>query len=167
MLATAIAIRIDSKGGAVFSQERLGLGGKKFKILKFRSMHLNSEEYGPQWATSDDDRITRVGKFIRKTRLDELPQFFNILAGSMTFVGPRPERAYFYSVFDRDIPHFKYRLSVVPGLTGWAQVNGGYDLSPAQKINYDIYYIRNRSLWLDLKCIFMTFSVIFTGNGAR
>ena len=167
MLVVALAIRIDSKGGSIFSQERLGYGGKTFKILKFRSMYVNSEEYGPQWASADDDRVTRVGKFIRKTRLDELPQLFNILFGSMTFVGPRPEREFFYQPFDEEIPHFKYRLSVVPGLTGWAQVNGGYDLTPAQKVNYDIYYIKNRSFWLDIKCIFMTFSVVFTGNGAR
>lgn len=163
----AFLIRFDSYGPVLFKQERIGKDGKPFMMYKFRSMHLNAEEGGPQWADRDDWRCTRMGRFLRKTRLDELPQLWNILVGDMSFVGPRPERAYFYEKFETYIHGFSNRLVVKPGLTGWAQVNGGYDLKPEEKIVYDMEYIANRSVWMDLKCIFKTVKLIFTHEGAR
>lgn len=167
MVIIGIIIRWDSEGPALFRQERLGKDGKPFIMYKFRSMHLDAEVNGPRWAERDDDRCTKFGRLLRKTRLDELPQLLNILKGDMSFVGPRPERAYFYGEFEKDIPHFKYRLLVQPGLTGHAQVNGGYDLSAAEKIVYDLEYMANRSVWMDLRCIIKTLLVVFTRNGAR
>lgn len=167
MIVIATVIKIDSKGPAFFVQERLGYKGKAFKIIKFRSMVLDAEKESIRWATESDERVTRVGKFLRKTRLDEIPQFINILLGQMSIVGPRPERPEFYNLFDLYIDGFRQRMLVKPGLTGHAQVNGGYDLLPEEKINYDIEYIKNRSVAMDLKCIFNTVKVIFTGNGAR
>lgn len=166
-LIISIAIVIDSKGGIIFRQERLGLNGKPFMMYKFRSMRADAEANGACWAEKDDPRVTRVGKFLRLVRLDEIPQLINIIKGDMSFVGPRPERACFYDEFEKYIPHFRKRLDVLPGLTGWAQVNGGYDLAPEEKIVYDLEYIRKRSLWMDLKCIFMTVRVVFKSDGAR
>ena len=167
MLILSAIIVIDSPGPAIFRQERLGKNGKTFMILKFRTMRLNAEENGPQWAQERDPRCTRVGLFLRRSRLDELPQLFNILDGSMSLVGPRPERQYFYQKFEEYIPGFSRRLAVTPGLTGYAQVNGGYSLPPEEKIIYDMYYIRNQSLRMDLHCLVKTVRVVFTGNGAR
>lgn len=167
MLVIAVVIMIDSPGCPLFFQERLGLNGKPFTMVKFRSMRLDAEKHGACWARENDDRVTRVGKFIRKTRIDELPQFINILLGHMSLVGPRPERALFYDVFDEYIVGFRQRMLVKPGLTGHAQVNGGYDLLPEEKIVYDIEYIKKRSLKMDLQCLVRTVTVIFTGNGAR
>lgn len=143
MLVIALVVALDSPGAPIFRQERLGLNGKPFWIYKFRSMRLNAEENGPQWANEQDSRCTHVGQFLRRTRLDELPQLYNILRGDMSFVGPRPERAYFYRKFETYIPGFSNRLMVVPGLTGYAQVNGGYSLKPEEKIVYDMEYIEN------------------------
>jgi len=162
-----IIIKIDSKGSAIYKQERLKKDGKPFMVYKFRSMRIDAEKDGAQWASSNDDRVTGVGKFIRKTRIDELPQLFNILRGDMSIVGPRPERAVFYDEFEKTIPNFRNRLAVKPGLTGWAQVNGGYDLAPSEKLVYDLEYIQNQSFYFDLKCIIKTVSVIFTHEGAR
>ena len=167
MVIIGIVIRLDSEGPAIFKQERLGKGGKPFTMYKFRSMHLDAEVNGPQWAEREDDRCTKFGRLLRKTRLDELPQLLNILKGDMSIVGPRPERAYFYDLFEKDIPHFRYRLLVQPGLTGHAQVNGGYDLSAAEKIVYDLEYMAKRSVRMDLQCIFKTLLVVLTRNGAR
>ena len=167
MVLIGILIRLDSEGPALFKQERLGKDGKPFTMYKFRSMHLDAEVNGPQWAEHDDDRCTKFGRLLRKTRLDELPQLWNILKGDMSFVGPRPERAYFYAEFDKNIPHFKYRLLVQPGLTGHAQVNGGYDLLPEEKIVYDLEYMAKRSVKMDLQCLFKTVLVVLTRNGAR
>ena len=167
MLVIALMIRIDSPGPALFRQERLGKDGKPFMMVKFRSMRLDAEENGPQWATTEDDRCTKVGHIIRKARLDELPQVWNILMGHMSFVGPRPERPYFYDEFETYIHGFRNRLAVRPGLTGLAQVNGGYELKPEEKIVYDMEYIRNQSLWLDIKCMFKTVRLVFTHEGAR
>lgn len=167
MFIIAVIIKLDSKGPAFFVQERLGYNQKKFKIIKFRSMILDAEKESIKWATESDERVTRVGKFLRKTRLDELPQFVNILFGQMSLVGPRPERAEFYNLFDLYIDGFRQRMLVKPGLTGHAQVNGGYDLLPEEKIKFDIEYIKKRSVKMDLTCIFNTVKVIFTGNGAR
>ncbi len=167
MLIIAIIIVIDSPGAAIFKQERLGLNGKPFTIYKFRSMYTDAERDGPRWADLEDERCTRFGAFLRKTRLDELPQLWNILKGDMSFVGPRPERACFYDEFEKYIVGFSNRLAVIPGLTGHAQVNGGYELKPEEKIIYDMEYIENRSIKMDLLCILKTFAVVFSGNGAR
>lgn len=167
MMIIALIIMLDSPGSPIFKQERLGINGKPFMIYKFRSMCLDAEENGPQWADEYDSRCTHFGQFLRRTRLDELPQLYNILRGDMSFVGPRPERAYFYGLFETYIPGFSNRLIVTPGLTGYAQVNGGYSLKPEEKIIYDMEYIKRRSILFDLKCIFKTISVIFRGDGAR
>lgn len=162
-----IRIKIEDNGSITYKQERLGKGGKRFYIYKLRSMRTDAEKFGAQWAEKDDPRITKVGRFIRKTRIDEIPQLFNILKGDMSLIGPRPERPQFTEQFNREIPGFINRLAVKPGLTGWAQVNGGYDMTPAEKLVEDIYYIKNRSVLLDFKIIFKTVAVVLTGDGAR
>lgn len=167
MVIIGILVKADSRGPALFSQERLGKNGKPFTIYKFRSMVLDAEADGPRWAAEDDQRCTKLGRLLRKSRLDELPQLYNILIGDMSIVGPRPERECFYIKFEEYIPGFKNRLAVTPGLTGHAQVNGGYDLLPEEKIVYDMEYIANRSLRIDLQCILKTIGVIFQHEGAR
>lgn len=168
MLIIAIIIKCSSKGPAIYSQVRLGKNGKPFKLYKFRSMVVDAEAGGAQWSKGDEDpRITKVGRFLRKTRLDELPQLFNILSGKMSLVGPRPEREIFYNEFEKYIHGFKQRLLVKPGLTGHAQVNGEYDLKPEEKILLDIEYIKKRSLWLDIKILFKTVLVVFNHKGAK
>ncbi|MBO5975888.1 MAG: exopolysaccharide biosynthesis polyprenyl glycosylphosphotransferase [Oscillospiraceae bacterium] len=167
MVIIAVIIRLDTPGPVIFKQERLGLNRKPFVMYKFRSMYINAEENGPQWAKKDDSRVTKVGRFLRNTRLDELPQLWNIIRGEMSIVGPRPEREYFYGIFEARIPYFGKRMLVKPGLTGWAQVNGGYELMPEQKIEYDLEYICNRSLKIDIICILKTFNLVFTKEGAR
>lgn len=167
MIVIALLVKIDSKGPAFFRQERLGLNGKPFTIYKFRSMRMDAEANGPQWADKDDQRCTKLGKLLRKTRLDELPQVLNILRGDMSLVGPRPERAYFYDKFEEYIPGFRQRLQVLPGLTGYAQVNGGYDLSPEEKLAYDMEYIEKRCVRMDIACMVKTVRLIFTHEGAR
>lgn len=167
MAIIALIIVLDSPGAPIFKQERLGLNGKPFVIYKFRTMHMDAEKNGPRWADREDKRCTQFGMFLRKTRIDELPQLWNILKGDMSFVGPRPERQYFYEQFEKYIVGFSNRLVVVPGLTGYAQVNGGYELKPEEKIVYDMEYIEKRSVLLDLWCIVQTFRVVFSGKGAR
>lgn len=167
MLIIGILVIVDSPGPAIFSQERLGKDGKPFTIYKFRTMYLDAEADGPQWAKRNDCRCTPLGRFLRNTRLDELPQLWNILKGDMSIVGPRPERACFYREFETYIHGFHYRLLVKPGLTGLAQVNGGYDLKPEEKIVYDIQYIENQSFLMDLKCFLKTVFLVFTHEGAR
>jgi len=167
MLIIALLVRLDSKGPALFRQERLGKDGKSFMICKFRTMTLDAEKDGPRWASPDDDRCTKLGRVLRRVRLDELPQLWNILKGEMSLVGPRPERPCFYEEFETYIHGFRHRLAVRPGLTGLAQVNGGYDLTPEEKIVYDMEYIRTRTIWLDIKLIFKTVKLIFTREGAR
>lgn len=168
MLIIAIIIRATSKGGAFYYQERLGLNGKKFNIIKFRSMVADAEKNGAQWSEGiEDERITSVGQVLRKFRLDELPQLFCIFIGTMTIVGPRPERECFYNEFEKYIHGFSQRLKVKPGLTGHAQINGGYNLAPHEKIIFDIEYIKKRSLWFDIKIIFKTIAVVFTHEGAK
>lgn len=166
-LIIALWIFLDSPGRIIYRQERLGKNGKPFILYKFRSMQANAEEDGAQWAREDDERCTRIGRFLRKSRLDEIPQFLNILAGDMSLVGPRPERACFYRQFEENIHGFSQRMLVTPGLTGWAQVNGGYDLLPEEKIVYDAEYIENRSLLLDCCCVFRTVAILFNHHGAR
>ena len=167
MLVIAVAVMIDSPGSPIFRQERLGKNGKPFLILKFRSMRKDAEANGPQWAEENDPRCTRMGRFLRKSKLDELPQLINILMGDMSFVGPRPERAYFYEKFEQYIPGFSYRMMVTPGLTGHAQVNGGYGLPPEEKILYDVEYIENQSIKMDIRCLVKTVWVVLTGRDAR
>ena len=163
----AVLIRLDSEGPALYKQERLGKNGKAFYMYKFRSMRIDAEKNGPKWADQNDDRCTRLGKFLRKCRLDELPQLWNIFMGHMSIVGPRPERPFFYDEFETYIHGFRHRLAVQPGLTGLAQVNGGYDLDPEEKIVYDMRYIKERSLWMDLKIMFKTVALLFSHEGAR
>lgn len=167
MAIIALCIKIDSRGPVIFKQERLGKDGKSFTMFKFRSMRMDAEADGPKWAEKEDDRCTKVGAFLRKTRLDELPQFWNILKGEMSLVGPRPERPFFYDEFETYIHGFRNRLAVRPGLTGWAQVSGGYDLKPEEKIVYDMEYIANMSARMDLRCVIRTVRLIFTHEGAR
>lgn len=167
VLITILFIIIESSGSPFFFQERVGLDGKTFKIIKLRSMRLDAEKNGAQWATKNDPRVTKVGLFIRKTRIDELPQLINVLTGDMSLIGPRPERPMFTEQFEKEIPGFKNRLLVKPGVTGWAQVNGGYDILPKEKLELDVYYINNASLLLDVKIIEKTVWTVFTGEGAR
>ena len=167
MILIGIIIRLDSPGPAIFKQERLGKNGKPFMMYKFRSMRLDAEKDGPRWADKHDSRCTRVGSIIRKTRLDELLQLWNIMKGDMSIVGPRPERACFYDEFEKYIPGFRKRLLVKPGLTGHAQINGGYDLKPEEKIVYDMEYIRECSFKMDILCILKTVKIVFSHEGAR
>ncbi|SJZ49572.1 sugar transferase [Selenihalanaerobacter shriftii] len=168
MLIVAIAIKIDTPGPIIFKQSRLGLNGEEFIIYKFRSMVKNAEaETGPVWAKKNDPRITKVGHFIRKRRIDELPQFLNILKGEMSLVGPRPERPVFIDKFSKNYTDFRDRLLIKPGITGLAQVTGGYELSPHQKVRLDIFYIKKRGLLLDIKVLLKTVLIIILGNGAR
>ena len=167
MVIFGILIKVEDNGPITYKQERLGKGGKKFYIYKLRSMRTDAEKFGAQWAEKDDPRITKVGKFIRKTRIDEIPQLFNILKGDMSIIGPRPERPSFTMEFNEEIPGFIDRLAVKPGLTGWAQVNGGYEITPQEKLIEDIYYIKNRSILLDFKILLKTVKVVLTGDGAR
>jgi len=166
MAIISIAIKLESRGPVFYCQERVGKNGRVYTMYKLRSMYENAEENGAQWAEEDDPRVTKVGKFIRRTRLDELPQLFNVLKGDMSLVGPRPERPIFTYQFNEQIPGFINRLQVKPGLTGWAQVNGGYELGPEEKLEYDLYYIENRSLWMDMKIILKTIKVVLSGKGA-
>ena len=167
MLIIAWIITIDSPGAPIFKQERLGINGKPFVIYKFRTMRLDAERNGPKWADEQDPRCTHFGQIIRRTRLDELPQLYNILCGDMSFVGPRPERAYFYREFAKYIPGFANRLLVTPGLTGYAQINGGYSLKPEEKIIYDMEYIERQSVALDIECLIKTVHIVFSHEGAR
>ncbi|MFW3378009.1 sugar transferase [Glaesserella parasuis] len=170
MLITAIAIRLESKGNVLFIQKRVGQGGREFNLYKFRSMCQDSEKDGTKFATTNDMRITKVGKFIRKTRIDELPQFFNVLKGDMSLIGPRPEQKVFVDKFIKEIPFYNYRHIVKPGISGWAQVLQGYtaDVDDTKvKLQYDLYYIKNFSIWLDILIVFKTIKTILTGFGAR
>ncbi len=170
MLLTALLIRLDSPGPVLYRQERVGLGGASFTLLKFRSMRADAEMRGPTWAQAKDPRITRVGQFIRKVRIDELPQLLNVLRGEMSFVGPRPERSHFVEQLAAAIPHYRKRSLVKPGVTGWAQVNYPYGASiedARMKLSYDLYYVRNRSLLLDVLILVATVRVILFQEGAR
>lgn len=170
MLVISILIKLDSKGPIFYRQERTGLGGESFFLWKFRSMRTDAEKDGAVWAKQNDDRVTRIGKFIRKTRIDEIPQIFNVLAGEMSFVGPRPERPVFVNELKQKIPFYALRDAVKPGLTGWAQIRYPYGASvedAKNKLEYDLYYIKNGSLFLDVACIFHTVRHVLVGRGAR
>lgn len=163
----AILIKLESAGSPFYVQERVGKNGKHFHIVKLRSMRIDAEKDGALWAQVNDPRITRVGAFIRKTHIDELPQLVSVLKGDMSLVGPRPERPMFVAQFNREISGFANRLLVKPGMTGLAQVNGGYDISPKEKLQLDLEYIQNLTFSLELKIMLKTLKVIVTGEGAR
>jgi lipopolysaccharide/colanic/teichoic acid biosynthesis glycosyltransferase len=167
MLLLMPVIRADSPGPAIFRQERLGKGGKPFVIYKYRTMQMDAERDGPQWARAHDVRCTKLGRLLRRGHIDELPQLVNVLRGEMSLVGPRPERACFYQEFERYIRGFSQRLQVTPGITGWAQINGGYELLPEEKILFDMEYIRHRSVMFDIRCLLGTVRVVFRHDGAR
>ncbi len=171
MLVTALIVKLESKGPIFYRQKRVGKNGTVFELLKFRSMRDDAEADGkPVWATSNDDRVTRFGRFIRKVRIDEIPQFWNILKGEMSFIGPRPERPHFVSELAEKIPFYEHRHLVAPGLTGWAQIKYPYGASvedARQKLQYDLYYIKNQSLALDAIIIFETVKTVLFGKGGR
>jgi len=167
-IVTAMLIKLDSRGPILYKQERVGKNGGAFTVMKFRSMRTDAEKAGPVWAAEDDDRTTRVGKIIRKLRIDEIPQFWNILRGDMDFVGPRPERPHFVSQLAEEIPFYEQRHLIAPGLTGWAQIKYPYGASiedARQKLQYDLYYIKNQSLMLDAIILFETVKIILFGRG--
>jgi exopolysaccharide biosynthesis polyprenyl glycosylphosphotransferase len=166
MLLVALAVRLTSRGAVIYRQRRVGRGGVPFTILKFRTMHDEAEiATGPVLATKDDPRVTPLGRLLRATRLDELPQLWNVLRGDMSFVGPRPERPEFVEGYQSDIQGYAERFRVRPGLTGYAQVNGEYHTSAPTKLKYDLAYIHNRSLWLDLRILSETMKVMLTRRG--
>lgn len=171
MLLTVLLIKLDSDGPALYRQQRVGLGGKPFNVIKFRSMRADAEKDGtPQWAAVKDDRITRVGRVMRKFRIDELPQLFNVMKGEMSLVGPRPERPFFVEQLTRQLPYYAVRQSVKPGVTGWAQVRYHYGSTvedSQEKLQFDLYYVKNHSLFLDLVILFETVAVVLMGKGAR
>jgi len=170
MLLTAILIKLDSKGPVFYRQERVGEHGRPFTLLKFRSMRVDAEKAGPVWASKGDDRVTRLGRIIRKIRVDEIPQFWNILRGEMNFVGPRPERPHFVAQLAKEIPYYEQRHLIPPGLTGWAQIKYTYGASledARQKLQYDLFYVKNQSLILDGIILFETIKIILFGRGAH
>lgn len=171
LLLVYIAVKLDSPGPAIYSQERIGLNRKVFKVYKFRSMYVDAEaRSGPAWASKSDPRVTRVGRFIRTTRLDELPQFFNIVRGDMNFVGPRPERPHFVDMLSKEIPYYDLRHTVRPGLTGWAQVRCSYGASvreSCEKLQFDLFYMKHASISLDCLILFTTIKTMIFGRGAR
>jgi len=171
MLVTALFIMLEDGFPIFYRQERVGLNGRLFHVVKFRSMRKDAESDGkPRWAMANDDRTTRVGRIIRKLRIDELPQLFSVLTGDMSLVGPRPERPFFVDQLTREIPFYAVRHSVKPGVTGWAQVSYQYGASvydSIQKLQYDLYYVKNHTLFLDIVIMFKTVGVVLTGKGAQ
>jgi len=171
MILVALLILLENGAPILYRQERVGQDGRIFTILKFRSMKVDAEKDGkPKWAAQNDDRTTAVGRIIRKVRIDELPQIFNVFKGDMSFVGPRPERSYFVEKLAKEIPYYLSRHSVKPGITGWAQVRGNYGASvedSLEKLQYDLYYVKNHSLFLDLMILLQTTQVVVWGKGAR
>ena len=169
MLIVAVVVRLTSPGPILFTQERVGQDGRPFVLMKFRSMRADAEKLsGPVWATEDDPRITRFGKFMRKTRLDELPQLFNVLSGSMSLVGPRPERQHFVDQLAARIPYFQLRHIVKPGVTGWAQTNypyGNTEEDALHKLQYDLFYIKNYSVLFDLSILVSTIKTVVLRRG--
>ena len=168
MLLVAIIVKIESKGPIFFVQERIGEGNKKFNIVKFRSMTTDAEKNGPQWASKNDNRVTHWGKIMRATRIDELPQLWNVLRGEMSFVGPRPEREYFIKQLEKEIPYYNLRHTVKPGLTGWAQVMYPYGASVEdayRKLQYDLYYIKHHDIIFDIKVLLKTITIVIFGKG--
>lgn len=169
-IVTAILIKIDSKGPVFFTQERVGLNGQTFNMFKFRSMTTDAEKNGNSFAKRNDQRVTGIGKFIRRYRIDEIPNFWNVLKGEMSVIGPRPEQVSFVEFFDEEIERYHYRHSVKPGITGLAQVNQGYAActrSTQMKLNYDLFYIRHYSLGMEASIVLKTIVTILTGFGSR
>jgi lipopolysaccharide/colanic/teichoic acid biosynthesis glycosyltransferase len=167
---TAILIKLESRGPVLYKQERVGKNGRVFTLMKFRSMRVDAEKDGPVWAKTADERMTRVGRIIRKIRVDEIPQFWNILRGDMNFVGPRPERPHFIAQLAQEIEYYEQRHLLAPGLTGWAQIKYPYGASiedARQKLQYDLYYIKNQSITLDATIMFETIKTILRGRGGR
>jgi lipopolysaccharide/colanic/teichoic acid biosynthesis glycosyltransferase len=166
-----LLIAIEGGGPVIYRQQRVGLGGRTFNVLKFRSMRQDAEKDGqPRWAAVGDARITPLGRFLRRARIDELPQLWNVLRGEMSFVGPRPERPAFVAMLTEQVPFYAVRLSIKPGLTGWAQVRYSYGATVEQsvrKLEYDLYYVKNHSLFLDLRILVETVRVVLSGRGAR
>lgn len=171
LLLAALAIKLEDGGPIIYPQERVGLGGRTFVLLKFRSMRVDAERDGrPAWARERDSRITRVGRIIRKARIDELPQLLNVLWGDMALIGPRPERPHFVQQFSESIPFYDYRHTIRPGITGWAQVCFRYGASfedTKRKLSYDLYYIKHHGLMLDALIVLKTIRVVLSGDGAR
>jgi len=171
MALIALAVKLDSPGPVLFRQQRVGRHGRIFVLKKFRSMHIDAEQAsGAVWASRADPRVTRMGRFLRHSRLDELPQVFNVLRGEMSFIGPRPERPEFVHMLEQRIPFYRERLAVKPGITGWAQVRHQYTASvndTLEKLEYDLYYIKNVSLFLDLLILLATIQVVLFAKGAR
>ncbi|UCF90814.1 MAG: TIGR03013 family PEP-CTERM/XrtA system glycosyltransferase [Desulfobacterales bacterium] len=171
ILLTTVLIKIDSKGSVFFSQERVGEKGRIYRIHKFRSMVADAEKIsGPVWAQDNDGRVTRVGRIIRRLRIDEIPQLWNVLKGEMSFVGPRPEREFFVRQLEEKIPYYGERCSVKPGITGWAQVSYGYGASvedAIEKLNYDLFYIKNMTTFMDLMIVLRTIKIVLFGKGVR
>ena len=170
VIITTILIKLDSRGPVFYKQERVGKNGRTFTLAKFRSMKVDAEQDGPVWASKGDARTTRVGRIIRKVRIDEMPQFWNILKGEMSFVGPRPERPHFVAQLAKEIPYYEQRHLIAPGLTGWAQIKYPYGASmedTRQKLQYDLFYIKNQGLILDAIIIFETIKIILFGRGAQ
>jgi sugar transferase (PEP-CTERM system associated) len=170
-LLTALAIKLESRGPILYRQQRVGANEQTFTIYKFRSMYQGAEDnVGPVWAAENDPRMTRVGKIMRKLRIDEIPQMINVLKGEMSFVGPRPERPFFVHTLNRKIPYYSLRHSIKPGITGWAQIcypYGECEQDAIEKLQYDLYYIKNMSALFDLQIIFESIKVIILGRGAR
>lgn len=170
VIVTAILIKIESRGPILYKQERMGKNGRVFTLMKFRSMRTDAEKDGPVWAKTADERMTRVGSVIRRIRVDEIPQFWNILRGDMNFVGPRPERPHFIAQLAQEIEYYEQRHLMAPGLTGWAQIKYPYGASiedARQKLQYDLYYIKNQSITLDATIMFETIKTILLGRGGR
>jgi exopolysaccharide biosynthesis polyprenyl glycosylphosphotransferase len=170
MVLVAIAVKLESPGPVLYRQERIGWRSKTFEVLKFRSMRTDAEKDGAQWATINDSRVTGIGKHLRKFRLDELPQFWNVLRGDMSFVGPRPERAVFIAELRKHIPYYDERHSVRPGLTGWAQVQYPYGASVEdayRKLEYDLFYLKNMSVLFDFAIVFQTIRTVLTAKYGR
>jgi sugar transferase (PEP-CTERM system associated) len=170
LLVVAIVIKLESHGPVFYSQERVGMNGRNFKMLKFRTMCNDAEAAGVRWAQENDPRVTRVGKYLRRFRIDELPQLFNVLKGEMGIVGPRPESPEFVAKLRRQIPYYDLRALVPPGITGWAQIRYPYAASleeAREKLQYDLFYVKHLSLWLDLTILFHTAKVVLFGRGAR
>ena len=170
MIGTALLVLLEDGGPVLYRQERVGENGRTFTLAKFRSMRKDAEKGGkPVWAKDGDDRVTRIGRFIRKVRLDELPQLWNVVRGDMSFVGPRPERPFFVDQLSKEIPLYQQRLAVKPGLTGWAQVRYRYGSSledAMEKLRYDLYYIKHMSIVFDLTIVFDTVKVVLFRKGA-
>lgn len=167
MAVIALKIKKESAGPVIYAQRRVGKNGRVFELYKFRSMYQDAEVHGARWAKDEDPRVTPFGRFLRNKRLDEIPQFWNVVRGDMSLIGPRPERPAFHKVFCERIHGWEQRVMVKPGITGLAQVEGGYDLLPKEKARIDIAYIESRSLRLDLGIVFRTIRTMISGEGAR